>query len=105
MAWIYLIFAGLFEIGWPVGLKIAQQPETRVVGIAVAVLFMVISGFLLWMAQRTIPIGTAYAIWTGLGAAGTFVVGVWYFGDAASLTKYIGVALIIAGVVTLKVGS
>lgn len=105
MAWIYLIFAGLFEIGWPVGLKIAQQPETRLVGIAVAVLFMVISGFLLWMAQRTIPIGTAYAIWTGLGAAGTFVVGVWYFGDAATLTKYIGVALIIAGVVTLKVGS
>ncbi|MCR6650442.1 MAG: SMR family transporter [Cellvibrionaceae bacterium] len=72
MPWLYLILAGLFEIGWPVGLKIAQQPETRVKGIIIAVIFMGVSGFLLWLAQRDIPIGTAYAIWTGIGAAGTF---------------------------------
>jgi quaternary ammonium compound-resistance protein SugE len=105
MAWLYLILAGLFEIGWPVGLKIAQNPETRWQGITLAVVFMAISGFLLWLAQRTIPIGTAYAIWTGIGAAGTFLIGVWYFGDPSSLAKYIGVALIIAGVATLKFGS
>lgn len=102
MPWIYLILAGLFEIGWPVGLKIAQQPETRVKGIIVAVIFMGISGFLLWLAQRSIPIGTAYAIWTGIGAAGTFLVGVWYYGDPASIAKYLGVAMIIGGVATLK---
>ena len=105
MAWFYLLLAGVFEIGWPVGLKIAQQPETRWQGIAMAVVFMAISGFLLWLAQKTIPIGTAYAIWTGIGATGTFLVGVWYFGDPTSLAKYLGVALIVAGVATLKLAS
>ncbi len=105
MAWVYLLLAGVFEIGWPVGLKISQQPETRWQGIAIALVFMAISGFLLWLAQKTIPIGTAYAIWTGIGAAGTFLVGVWYFGDPTSLAKYLGVALIVAGVATLKLAS
>lgn len=102
MSWIYLVLAGLFEIGWPVGLKIAQNPETRWQGVAVAVLFMAVSGALLWLAQKQIPIGTAYAIWTGIGAAGTFAVGVFIFGDPTSLARYAGVALILAGVVTLK---
>ena len=102
MAWVYVIFAGLFEIGWPVGLKMAQQSETRVTGIIIAVIFMAISGFLLWLAQKQIPIGTSYAIWTGIGAAGTFIVGVYFYGDPANLGRYLGVALIIAGVVTLK---
>jgi len=102
MAWVYLIFAGLFEIGWPVGLKMAQQSDTRVTGIIIAVGFMAISGLFLWLAQRQIPIGTSYAIWTGIGAAGTFFVGVYFYGDAESFGRYLGVALIIAGVVTLK---
>lgn len=102
MHWVYLVLAGLFEIGWPVGLKIAQQPETRLKGIIIAVFFMAVSGFLLWLAQRTIPIGTAYAIWTGIGAAGTFLVGVLFYGDPASIAKYLGVAMIIGGVATLK---
>lgn len=102
MNWIYLVLAGLFEIGWPIGLKMAQAPATRITGILVAVIFMGISGFLLWLAQRTIPIGTAYAIWTGIGAAGTFLVGVYVYGDAATIMRFAGVALIIAGVVTLK---
>ena len=72
MGWIYLILAGVFEIGWPVGLKMAQTPETRWSGIGVAVAFMTVSGFLLWLAQRQIPSGTAYAVWTGIGAAGPF---------------------------------
>jgi quaternary ammonium compound-resistance protein SugE len=103
MAWIYLILAGLFEIGWPVGLKMAQAPATRWSGIGVAVAFMAISGLFLWMAQRQIPIGTAYAVWTGIGAAGTFLVGVLYYGDPTSIARYVGVALIVAGVATLKV--
>lgn len=102
MAWIYLIFAGLFEIGWPVGLKMAQQSETRVTGIIVAVIFMAISGWLLWLAQKHIPIGTSYAIWTGIGATGTFFVGVYFYGDPGSFGRYLGVALIVAGVATLK---
>lgn len=102
MAWLYLILAGLLEIGWPVGLKVAQAPGTRWTGVAVAVAFMAGSGFLLWLAQRQIPIGTAYAIWTGIGAAGTFLVGVMVYGDPSSVMRYAGVALIVAGVVTLK---
>ena len=65
MAWLYLIAAGLFEIGWPVGLKMSQTPGRLAVGVIIAVVCMGTSGGLLWLAQRTIPIGTAYAVWTG----------------------------------------
>ena len=102
VSWIYLITAGLLEIGWPVGLKMSQEAETRVMGILLAIGFMAVSGFCLWMAQKQIPIGTAYAVWTGIGAAGTFLVGVMFYGDPASLARYFGVALIVAGVVVLK---
>ena len=102
VSWIYLVAAGLLEIGWPVGLKMAQTPENRWSGVAIAVVFMAASGALLWLAQRQIPIGTAYAIWTGIGAAGTFLVGIMIYGDPSSVARYAGVALIIAGVVTLK---
>ena len=105
MAWIYLIVAGVLEIGWPVGLKMAQQTETRIMGILIAIVFMAASGFLLWMAQKSIPIGTSYAVWTGIGAAGTFAVGVFFYGDAGTLMRYMGVFLIIAGVATLKFAS
>ena len=102
MAWVYLVLAGMFEIGWPVGLKMSQVPHMRWQGIAVAIAFMTASGILLWLAQRQIPIGTAYAVWTGIGAAGTFLVGILYYGDPTSLARYLGVVLIIAGVITLK---
>ena len=102
MSWFYLVLAGILEIGWPVGLKWAQSPASRWQGIAAAVLLMAVSGFFLWLAQRQIPIGTAYAVWTGIGASGTFLVGVLFFGDPSSLMRYLGVILIIAGVVTLK---
>ena len=102
MAWVYLVLAGLFEIGWPVGLKLAQEDKTRLLGVVVAVVFMGVSGMLLWLAQKQIPIGTSYAVWTGIGAAGTFLVGVVFFGDASSLLRYVGIALIVAGGATLK---
>lgn len=103
MAWIYLIVAGIMEIGWPLGLKLAQQDGKAIIGTAVAVAFMAASGYLLFLAQREIPMGTAYAVWTSVGAAGTFLVGILFFGDVASFGKYLGVALIILGVITLKI--
>lgn len=103
MAWLYLVLAGLFEIGWAIGLKFAQQSENRLIGIVMAVIFIGASGYFLWLAQRQIPIGTSYAVWTGIGAAGTFLVGILFFGDAASLARYFGAALIISGVIVLKI--
>lgn len=105
MAWIYLLTAGLFEIGWPVGLKLAQKADTRSLGIVIALGCITISGLMLWLAQKQISIGTSYAIWTGIGAAGTFLVGIFFFGDVSSWGRYLGVGLIVAGVAVLKLSS
>lgn len=105
MSWLYLVLAGLLEIGWPVGLKMAQEPASRWLGIGIALVFMAASGLFLWLAQRHIPMGTAYAVWTGIGAAGTFLVGVLFFGDPGTVMRYLGVLLIVAGVATLKLAS
>jgi quaternary ammonium compound-resistance protein SugE len=102
MAWIYLLLAGLFEIGWPLGLKIAQKPEHKLGGFALAGVCLLASGVLLWLAQKTIPMGTAYAVWTGIGAAGAFTVGVCLYGDPLTALRVVSVLLIIAGVVGLK---
>lgn len=103
-AWTYLIIAGLCEVGWPVGLKIAQSPGRGAVGIPLAVIGMAVSGWLLFLAQKQIPIGTAYAVWTGIGAAGTFLVGVLVYGDGLGAVRIVGVLLVVLGVVTLKLG-
>ena len=105
MSWVYLIVAGLFEIGWPLGLKLSQSSSLRIQGVALAVVSMIISGYFLWLSQKEIPIGTAYAVWTGIGAAGTFLVGVFFFSDPSSFMRYLGVLLIVSGVVTLKLSS
>jgi quaternary ammonium compound-resistance protein SugE len=102
MSWLYMLLAGMTEISWPIGLKMAQSGESKVTGIAVAIFFMTISGMLLWLAQKEIPMGTAYAVWTGIGASGTFLIGIWLYGDPTSLTRYLGVLFIILGVVVLK---
>ena len=102
MSWFYLIVASLFEMAWPVGLKLAQLDDRRALGIGIALAGMTLSGVFLYLAQREIAIGTAYAVWTGIGAAGTFFIGLLFFGDAASLGRYLGVLLIIMGVVALK---
>ena len=101
-AWLLLIAAGLLEVGWSLGFKLSQIGDRRAAGLATAALCMAASGVLLWLAQRDIPIGTAYAVWTGIGAAGTFLIGVLLFGDAASTARIASVALIIAGVIGLK---
>ncbi|MBH0090677.1 multidrug efflux SMR transporter [Pseudoalteromonas sp. NSLLW218] len=105
MAWIYLVIAGLLEIGWPIGLKVSQNPDTRWQGIAIAVAFLVASGFMLWLAQKQISMGTSYAVWTGIGAAGTFLVGILFYNDAATFGRIAGVLMIISGVIMLKISS
>ena len=105
MSWIYLFVAAIFEIGWPLGFKLSQTTNNRVSWILVAVGSMALSGLFLWLAQKNIPMGTAYAVWTGIGAAGTFLVGVIWFQDSASLLRIFSVFLIIVGVVGLKLSS
>src|SRR5262245_32361711 len=100
MAWIYLVLAGLCEIGWPVGLKFGwTESGLRPLGIAFAVLCLAVSGTMLFLAQREIPLGTAYAVWTGIGAVGTFLIGVIWFGDAASTLRFLSAGLIVAGMI------
>ncbi len=102
LAWIHLLIAGLFEIGWPLGLKYFEK-QGQTVFLLLAVVSMGISGYFLILAQRSIPIGTAYAVWTGIGAVGTFMLGVYLFGDLLSTLRCCGILLILAGIVLLKV--
>ena len=103
MAWVYLFLAGICEIGWPLGLKLGWTDQgARPSWIGFAVIAMAASGALLLWAQRSIPMGTAYAIWTGIGAVGAFVVGILAFGDSASTMRIVSISLIVAGIVGLK---
>lgn len=103
-SWIYLFLAAIFEIGWPLGLKLAQVTSTKVLWIIFAIVAMTLSGIFLYMAQKHIPIGTAYAVWTGIGAVGTFLIGVIFFHDTLSMMRFFGIILIISGVTLLKIG-
>jgi quaternary ammonium compound-resistance protein SugE len=103
MAWVCLICAGLFEIGWPLGLKLGWTDQgIRPWPLGFSIVCMAISGGLLLLAQRTIPMGTAYAVWTGIGAVGTFLVGLALFSEPASAARWVCVLLIGAGIVGLK---
>ncbi len=104
MSWLYLLIASLFEVGWPVGLKMAEISSHKILWILFAIIAMTLSGVFLFFAQKNIPIGTAYAVWTGIGASCTFIIGVVFFNDAMSLIRLLGVFLIIAGVILLKIG-
>jgi quaternary ammonium compound-resistance protein SugE len=103
MAWICLVLAGLCEIGWPIGLKLGgTESLSRMLWIGFAAVCMIVSGVLLLLAQREIPMGTAYAVWTGIGAVGAFTVGIVFFGDANTALRWVSVGLITAGIVGLK---
>ena len=101
-SWLYLLIAGVLEIGWPLGFKLSQTTSHRVAFIVMAAVCMALSGFFLWLAQRVIPIGTAYAVWTGIGAAGTFLIGVLVFHDALSMMRVLSFLLIVFGVIGLR---
>lgn len=101
MSWVYLVLAGLFEIGWAIGLK-HTDGFTRPVPTILTVAVMAISIWLLGLALRTLPIGTGYAIWTGIGTVGTVLVGILVFGEAATPARIASIGLIVAGIAGLK---
>lgn len=101
MAWIYLFFAGLFEIGWAIGLKYTDG-FTRLTPTLLTVASMVVSLGLLGLALKTLPVGTAYAIWTGIGTVGTAVLGIYLLGEPAMVVRLVCIGLIVAGIIGLK---
>ena len=104
MAWIVLVLAGLFEVGWAVGLKYTDG-LTRPLPTALTVLAMAVSLALLGLALKTLPLGTAYAVWTGIGTVGTALLGVWLFGEPAAALRVACIGLIVAGILGLKLVS
>jgi quaternary ammonium compound-resistance protein SugE len=100
-AWAILLLAGLFEVGWAVGLKYTEG-FTRLWPTVFTLAAMATSLGLLGLALRHLPLGTAYAVWTGVGTLGTVILGIWLFGESADLLRLLCIALIIAGIVGLK---
>ena len=101
MSWIILLLAGLFEVGWAVGLKYTDG-FTRPLPTLLTVAAMIVSLALLGLAMKELPLGTAYAIWTGVGAVGTLIAGIILFGESMALLRLISVGLIVAGLLGLK---
>ncbi|MGA9573916.1 MAG: quaternary ammonium compound efflux SMR transporter SugE [Lysobacterales bacterium] len=104
MSWVFLTIAGLFEIGWAVGLKYSDGFSKPVPSLLTAVA-MAFSIWLLAMAMKTIPVGTAYAVWTGIGAVGVAILGIVLFGESREFLRVLCLCLIIAGIIGLKLVS
>ena len=104
MPWILLLVAGLFEIGWAIGLKYTHG-FTRLWPSVGTALSMLVSVVLLGLAMRDLPVGTAYAVWTGIGAVGTVILGIALFNDPANAARLVCVGLIVAGILGLKLTS
>ena len=100
-AWLVLIVAGLCEIGWAIGLKYAEG-FTRPLASGVTLVLMVLSVVLLGWTLKTLPVGTAYAVWTGIGAVGTAALGIYLFGESSDALRLACIALIVAGILGLK---
>ena len=101
MAWVYLIIAGLFEMGWAIGLKYTDG-FTRLVPTVLTIGAMIVSVALLGLALRDLPVGTGYAVWTGIGTVGTALLGMYLFNDPATAARLASIGLIIAGIAGLK---
>ena len=101
MAWVTLFVAGLMEIAWAIGLKYTEG-FTRLVPTVLTLASMAASMALLGLALKTLPIGTAYAVWTGIGAVGTALLGIWLFGEPATALRLLCIGLIVSGIVGLK---
>jgi len=104
VAWLFLVLAGLAEVVWAVGMKYTEG-FTKVLPSVVTVTFMVLSIWLLSLALRTIPLGTGYAIWTGIGAVGTAIAGMVLFGESRAALRLVCILMIVAGIVGLKLFS
>jgi quaternary ammonium compound-resistance protein SugE len=101
MAWVVLFLAGFFEIGWAVGLKYTEG-FTRLVPSLWTIASMAVSLGLLGLALKSLPLGTAYAIWTGVGTVGTALLGIWLFQESADVLRLVCIGLIVAGILGLK---
>lgn len=104
MAWIYLFLAGVFEICWVIGMKYAQG-FTKLVPSVLTVIAMAASFGLLTLAVKSLPLGTSYAVWTGIGAVGAMIAGILLFGESASAFRIASAALIVAGIIGLKLSA
>lgn len=104
MAWVILVVAGLFEVGWAIGLKYTMG-FTRLWPTVGTVIAMIASLWLLGIAMKSLPVGTAYAVWVGVGAVGTVVLGIVLLGESANPGRLVSVALIVAGIVGLKLAT
>ena len=104
MAWIMSILAGIFEVVWAYSMKLSQG-FTRLTPSVITIIFMLLSVVLLAYAMRTLPLGTAYTIWTGIGAVGSFLVGIFILGEPASAMRMLAAVLIISGLVLMKLSS
>lgn len=104
MTWAMLVLAGLFEVGWAIGLKYTEG-FTRLWPTLWTVLAMILSLWLLGMAMKELPVGTAYSVWVGVGAVGTVILGIMLLGEPANAARLISIALIIAGIVGLKLAT
>ena len=102
-AWVVLVLAGLMEIGWATGMKYTHG-FTRLWPTAAVLVLMAASVVLLAQAVKTLPLGTAYAVWTGIGALGVAAAGIALFGEAATPLRLAGIALIVLGIMVLKLG-
>ena len=103
-AWIMLAVAGLFEIAWAIGLKYTDG-FTKTVPSILTIGAMILSMYMLAAAARVLPIGTAYAVWTGIGAVGAALLGIMLFNESANLTRLLCIGLIVAGIVGLKLST
>jgi quaternary ammonium compound-resistance protein SugE len=101
MAWVLLVLAGLFEVGWAIGLKYTEG-FTRLWPSLGTIAAMVISIVMLAEAMKSLPVGTSYAVWVGVGAIGTAILGIVLFGEAANLGRLVSLGLILVGIVGLK---
>lgn len=104
MAWLVLVIAGLLEVVWAVGLKYTHG-FTRITPSIITVVAMLISVVLLSWAMKTLPVGTAYAVWTGIGAVGAAIAGIVLLGESASLARIVSLCLIVAGIIGLKISA
>nr|WP_249729583.1 quaternary ammonium compound efflux SMR transporter SugE [Chelatococcus sp. YT9] len=102
VAWVYLFIAGLFEVGWAIGLKYADG-FSRLWPTVFTAASMVISVVLLGLALKSLPVGTGYAVWTGIGTVGTAILGIVLFGDPATAARLGAIAMIVAGIIGLKI--
>ena len=104
MAWTYLFIAGLLEIGWAIGLKYTEG-FTKLTPSVLTIVSMIASIAMLGLALKNLPIGTAYAVWTGIGAVGTAILGIYLFAEPATVARLASIGLIVAGIIGLKLVS